>query len=320
MVKSCIFDNAGMLKERPEIPHYREDVVCFESGYDDRNYPADVAYFNRELYLIFILEGRSEILLNGEHIVMESGTLLVHGANYLTDHLFSSKDIRFITLSISEAMLTNDSYLTQTAALLLSTLRQNRQYTLLLAEDEMQEMRSQLEVLMRLLDSDHKFLFRRLQTACNALLLDIADFLSRRTPIRRHISPKEHVLQEFYALVTRHFREEHFVAFYARELAISEQYLSRIVRTGTGKTVNGIISELLLMEARTLLGNRSLAVSDVAVRLNFSDTSAFCKFFRRNAGETPLGFRKRLWREAAVPAATDGKKNEPAGRLVGVRA
>lgn len=239
---------------------------------------------------------------------MEAGTLLVHGANYLTDHLFSSKDIRFITLSISEAMLTNDSYLTQTAALLLSTLRQNRQYTLLLAEDEMQEMRSQLEVLMRLLDSDHKFLFRRLQAACNALLLDIADFLSRRTPIRRHISPKEHVLQEFYALVTRHFREEHFVAFYARELAISEQYLSRIVRTGTGKTVNGIISELLLMEARTLLGNRSLAVSDVAVRLNFSDTSAFCKFFRRNAGETPLGFRKRLWREAAVPAVTDGKE------------
>ena len=308
MVKSCIFDNAGMLKERPEIPHYREDVVCFESGYDDRNYPADVAYFNRELYLIFILEGRSEILLNGEHIVMESGTLLVHGANYLTDHLVSSKDIRFITLSISEAMLTNDSYLTQTAALLLSTLRQNRQYTLLLAEDEMQEMRGQLEVLMRLLDSDHKFLFRRLQAACNALLLDIADFLSRRTPIRRHLNPKEHVLQEFYALVTRHFREEHFVAFYARELAISEQYLSRIVRTGTGKTVNGIISELLLMEARTLLGNRSLAVSDVAVRLNFSDTSAFCKFFRRNAGETPLGFRKRLWREAAVPAVTDGKE------------
>lgn len=307
-----------MLKERPEIPHYREDVVCFESGYDDRNYPADVAYFNRELYLIFILEGRSEILLNGEHIVMESGTLLVHGANYLTDHLFSSKDIRFITLSISEAMLTNDSYLTQTAALLLSTLRQNRQYTLLLAEDEMQEMRSQLEVLMRLLDSDHKFLFRRLQAACNALLLDIADFLSRRTPIRRHISPKEHVLQEFYALVTRHFREEHFVAFYARELAISEQYLSRIVRTGTGKTVNGIISELLLMEARTLLGNRSLAVSDVAVRLNFSDTSAFCKFSDGMRAKHRWDSGKGCGARRLCRWLWTGKKNEPAGRLVDV--
>ena len=93
MVKSCIFDNAGMLKRHPDIPHYGEDVVCFESVYGDRNYPEGEAYFNRELYLIFILEGRSEILLNGEHIVMEAGTLLVHGANFLTDHLFSSEDI-----------------------------------------------------------------------------------------------------------------------------------------------------------------------------------------------------------------------------------
>ena len=308
MVKSCIFDNAGMLRERPDIPHYKEDVVCFESRYNDRNYPSGEAYLNRELYLILFLEGRSEILLNGEYMAMEAGTLLVHGADFLTEHLFSSKDIRFITLSISEGMLTKDSYLTQTAALLLATLRQNRQYTLTLTAGEVEVLHAQLDVLMGLLTSDHHFLFRRLQAACNALLLDVADFLSRKTPIRRHLSPKEHVLQEFYALVTRHFREEHFVAFYARQLAISEQYLSRIVRTGTGKTVNGIISELLLMEARTLLGNRSLAVSDVAVRLNFSDTSAFCKFFRRNAGETPLGFRKRLWCEAAVPMVMDKKE------------
>ena len=209
MVKSCIFDNAGMLRERPDIPHYKEDVVCFESRYNDRNYPSGEAYLNRELYLILFLEGRSEILLNGEYMAMEAGTLLVHGADFLTEHLFSSKDIRFITLSISEGMLTKDSYLTQTAALLLATLRQNRQYTLTLTAGEVEVLHAQLDVLMGLLTSDHHFLFRRLQAACNALLLDVADFLSRKTPIRRHLSPKEHVLQEFYALVTRHFREDH---------------------------------------------------------------------------------------------------------------
>lgn len=191
MVKSCIFDNAGMLRERPDIPHYKEDVVCFESRYNDRNYPSGEAYLNRELYLILFLEGRSEILLNGEYMAMEAGTLLVHGADFLTEHLFSSKDIRFITLSISEGMLTKDSYLTQTAALLLATLRQNRQYTLTLTAGEVEVLHAQLDVLMGLLTSDHHFLFRRLQAACNALLLDVADFLSRKTPIRRHLSPKE---------------------------------------------------------------------------------------------------------------------------------
>lgn len=104
MVKSRIFDNRQLLKEHPEIPHYKEEVVCFMSEYKDRSYPENERYFNRELYMILVLEGRSEILLNGEFIVIEPDMLLVHGANYLTDHLYSSPDIKFITLSISESM------------------------------------------------------------------------------------------------------------------------------------------------------------------------------------------------------------------------
>ena len=79
MVKSRIFDNRQLLKEHPEIPHYKEEVVCFMSEYKDRSYPENERYFNRELYMILVLEGRSEILLNGEFIVIEPDMLLVHG-------------------------------------------------------------------------------------------------------------------------------------------------------------------------------------------------------------------------------------------------
>lgn len=297
MVKSRIFDNAQLLKEHPGIPHYQEDVVCFKSEYGDRSYPANEQYFNRELYMIFMLEGRSEILVNGEAIVLEANTLLIHGPNYLTNHLFSSRDIRFITLSISESMRTQDSYLTQIVSVLLATMRQNRQYTIRLTDEEASVVRKELEELMCLLGSRHSFLFRRIQAACNALFLDIADFLSRKTVIRKHVSPKDHVLQEFHALVTCHFREEHFVGFYADKLAISEQYLSRIVRNATGRSVSTIINELLTMEAQMLLGSRKHTVNELATKLCFSDASAFCKFFKRNTGETPLEFRRRLWQK-----------------------
>ena len=183
MVKSRIFDNKQLLKEHPEIPHYKEEVVCFMSEYKDRSYPENERYFNRELYMILVLEGRSEILLNGEFIVIEPDMLLVHGAN-----------------------------------------------TIQLTAYEAQIIRNELEVLMHLLNIKHQFLFRRIQAACNALFLDIADFLSRKTIIKKEVSRKDHVLQEFHALVTRNFREEHFVSFYADKLAISEQYLARIVR------------------------------------------------------------------------------------------
>ena len=77
MVKSRIFDNTQLLKEHPELPHYKEEVVCFRSEYKDRSYPANECYFNRELYMIFVLEGRSEILLNGEFIAIEPNMLLI---------------------------------------------------------------------------------------------------------------------------------------------------------------------------------------------------------------------------------------------------
>ena len=275
MVKSRIFDNRQLLKEHPEIPHYKEEVVCFMSEYKDRSYPENERYFNRELYMILVLEGRSEILLNGEFIAIEPDMLLVHGANYLTDHLYSSPDIKFITLSISESMRTDDSYLTQITAILLATMRQNRQYTIQLTAYEAQIIRNELEVLMHLLNIEHQF-------------------LSRKTIIRKQVSHKDHVLQEFHALVTRNFREEHFVSFYADKLAISEQYLARIVRAGTGKSVNTIINELLVMEARTLLSSTKLTVGDIASRLGFSDAAGFCKFFKRNTGRTPLSYRKGL--------------------------
>lgn len=300
MVKSDIFDNSRMLDKHKNIPHYNEDIVCFESCFCNRNYPKDHAYFNRELYLILILEGESEILLNGEHIFMNAGTALIHGANFLTSHLTQSENIRFITLSVSNNMLTNDSYLTQTTALVLATLRQNRQHTISLTRKEADTLENGLRKLMILLQSDHRFMFRRVQASCNAIFLDIADFLARKTIIKKNLSAKEHVLQDFYMLVTRHFREEHFISFYASKLAISDQYLSRIVREGTGKTVNDIISELITMEARMLLSNRKFTVNEISSQLTFSDASGFCKFFKRNTGQTPLEYRKSNWQKITI--------------------
>ena len=97
MVKSRIFDNTQLLKEHPELPHYKEEVVCFRSEYKDRSYPANECYFNRELYMIFVLEGRSEILLNGEFIAIEPNMLLIHGANYHSRPFRIYADGRFIS-------------------------------------------------------------------------------------------------------------------------------------------------------------------------------------------------------------------------------
>lgn len=89
-------------------------------------------------------------------------------------------------------------------------MRQNKQYTIQLTAYESQIIRNELEVLMRLLNIKHQFLFRRIQAACNALFLDIADFLSRKTIIKKEVSRKDHVLQEFHALCYPKFQRRAF--------------------------------------------------------------------------------------------------------------
>ena len=51
---------------------------------------------------------------------------------------------------------------------------------------------------------------------------------------------------------------------------------------------------LLVMEARTLLSSTKFTVGEIAAKLGFSDAAGFCKFFKRNAGQTPLNYRKGL--------------------------
>ena len=65
-----------------------------------------------------------------------------------------------------------------------------------------------------------------------------------------------------------------------------------MLRAETGRSVNEILSELQLMEARNLLLTTTLQVGEVAAQLGFGDAAVFCKFFRRHVGCTPLAFRR----------------------------
>lgn len=292
MDKSVIFDTRQLIWSNPDIPHYGTGLVCFRSNYASRTYPAGIDYFNRELTLIFILRGRSEVKINGQDVTLSAGSVLFHGANYLTRHLYSSDDIDFITLYLSKEFAMSDVYLNQTIDLLLASLRKNRQYAVCLLPDEKECLKKELDDLMALLRGGHTFQQRRLLVQCHAVFLDVAHWMADKVVMRSRLSKREDLLQRFHLLATARFKEEHQVGYYALELSVSKQYLSRIVREATGMSVSEILEELLAMEACAQLLTPGLPVSEIADSLRFSDTANFCRFFKRVMKETPLEYRK----------------------------
>ena len=81
------------------------------------------------------------------------------------------------------------------------------------------------------------------------------------------------------------------VADFAAALHVSSNYLSDTVKRETGKTPTQIIKERTILEAKSLLRNTQLTVSEVAYFLLFDDPSYFAKYFKAATGVSPSNFK-----------------------------
>jgi len=95
----------------------------------------------------------------------------------------------------------------------------------------------------------------------------------------------------FRVLVDAHFRSEHGVRFYAKQLGITPTHLNRIAREVFDCSALGLIGGRLLMEARRELTFTVRPVNLIAESLGFSDAAYFTRFFTRHVGVSPRRFR-----------------------------
>lgn len=128
----------------------------------------------------------------------------------------------------------------------------------------------------------------------NLILLQASESLnSSESNENEKVSHKLEIYRSFRKLLAEHYEKEHCIAFYAGRLSITTTYLSRIVRSISGRTVNGQIADLLLTEARRLLDCTDYPIKQIADMLGFADQASFGKFFRGQTGISPTAYRKQ---------------------------
>jgi len=76
----------------------------------------------------------------------------------------------------------------------------------------------------------------------------------------QNLSRKEDLVIRFFNLLSRYFKEERSVQYYAELLFVTPKYLTESVKEMTGKTAGEFIDEAVIMEAKILLGTSSLSV------------------------------------------------------------
>jgi AraC family transcriptional activator of pobA len=105
------------------------------------------------------------------------------------------------------------------------------------------------------------------------------------------LAPTDATVEALRRLVEDHFRRERYIAFYAERLAMTPDRLNDHVKRAIGVTAGHLIRQRMLTEAKRQLVFTNQAITEISYDLGFSDPSHFARFFRKNTGMTPQGFR-----------------------------
>ena len=125
------------------------------------------------------------------------------------------------------------------------------------------------------------------------LLYQLKEFTNAFSQWQQGFStPQQTLFQKYLQLVNNFYIEKKTVEEYAELLNITPHHLSQSVKMASDKNALSFINDRLLSEAKTFIRFTELDIAEIAFQLNFSDPANFGKFFKKNAGMTPLEFRK----------------------------
>ena len=99
------------------------------------------------------------------------------------------------------------------------------------------------------------------------------------------------IFEQFIKLVSEYHLQHRNVGFYADKLCLTPKYLSKLIKTATGRSAPDWIDAYVILEAKNLLKYSNVTIKEVVYRLNFPNQSVFYKFFKARTGMTPSEYR-----------------------------
>jgi AraC family transcriptional activator of pobA len=102
------------------------------------------------------------------------------------------------------------------------------------------------------------------------------------------------LLKSFKNLIEHHYTDIKLPKDYAAMLYITPNHLNAVCKDLMGVSAGELIRNRVLLEAKRMLTNPQLSISEISLKLNFSDNSYFTKFFKKLEDITPEEFRKKI--------------------------
>lgn len=295
----CIFATMYTLREWWNLTmkgepyaEWNGKVFCTESDFTMTLKTNITQGFTACYSFTLVISGWLHMRYNDRELSIQKGDLYIYSPGLAVTILDGSADYRSICLMVDKDSTLESPAVRDMVSLAYMPIVQLSTPTLALTQEQGNLFKARMREMISYQQSTNIYKDKLLWMLYNVFLVDLQNVLETSIT-HRHVPQRvEEIFIGFNRLLPQHFIEHRDIAFYARQLCITNDYLSRIVKRVSGRTVGEFINQLLLMEACYLLRTSSLSIAQISNRLLFSEPATFTRFFTRMKGMAPREFRK----------------------------
>ena len=126
----------------------------------------------------------------------------------------------------------------------------------------------------------------------STLLHETSRFIETKPKIKE--SSASRIAQRYKLALGENIQEKQKISYYADLISVTPEYLNRCVKATFGITSHELLDEMILLEAKALLKQSSLNISELAFKIGKQNPSDFIRFFKTKTGFTPKEYRKMI--------------------------
>lgn len=227
---------------------------------------------------IRVVSGRARLTVNLRSTELSAGCICIMPPDTILQYEETSEDFRIQGFSYTE---------------MPAALAFERVTVLKLSDSDFQRTGDYLKLMRQVLHKEN-YSLRTIALLQMALMNDMHHIHAVETERQSATQPnrQEDVFNRFIDLVNQHGSRERRIQFYAERLLLSPNRLSTIIKDYSGRTIMDWLNEKTLLQAKVLLRHSDLMIYEIADRLGFPEPTAFNRYFKREAGMTPLEYKK----------------------------
>ena len=245
--------------------------------------------------LVWCIKGSLSISVNLNDYVLNENSLFVciPGNIFRINEIIGDHDeLQYVCVAMSREFTANQKVDVNKVFSNALTLVDNPSVTILKEEAEM--MASHMNMISTMAASELPFKKDCVQSLWTSILYIFAGMLDRReleTDADSATNRSRILFEQFINLVSRYHTQHRNVGFYADKLYLTPKYLSKLIKSASGKSAPEWIDAYVILEAKNMLKYSNESIKEIVYKLNFPNQSVFYKFFKARTGMTPKEYR-----------------------------